>query len=74
MSDAASQTPDGRKTRAPGERARSLGGDQRGAYQVEYLAVLVLVSLVTALAIATVAVPLVLYHGDVREAVTSTVP
>lgn len=62
------------KTRRPTASAPSLRRDQRGAYQVEYLAVLVLVSLVTALAIATVAVPLVLYHLAIREAVTSTVP
>ncbi|UJR79092.1 hypothetical protein [Sandaracinus amylolyticus] len=58
--------------RAPGEP--TLHRDERGAYQLEYLAVLVLVSLVTAFAIATVAIPLVLYHASIREAVTSPVP
>ncbi|MDQ3036807.1 MAG: hypothetical protein M3Y87_30720 [Myxococcota bacterium] len=61
------------KTRSPGPE-RSLRADERGSYQLEYLVILVLVALVTAIAIATVAVPLVLYHADVREAVTSTVP
>jgi hypothetical protein len=62
------------KTRAPGAPRADLPADEGGSYQLEYLAILVLVGLVTALAIATVAVPLVLYHADVREAVTSTVP
>lgn len=61
------------KTRRPGTE-RSLSADEGGSYQIEYLAILTLVGLVTALAIATVAVPLVLYHADVREAVTATVP
>ena len=53
---------------------RRLARDERGSYQLEYLAVLLLVSLVAALAIASVGVPLALYHASVREAVTSTVP
>jgi hypothetical protein len=62
-----------KKTKSP-PREPDLATDERGAYQVEYLSVLVMVSLVTAMAIAAVAVPLVLYHASVREAVTSTVP
>jgi hypothetical protein len=56
------------------DRASTLGADERGGYQVEYLVVLILVAIVTTLAITTVAAPLVLYHDTVRESVTSTVP
>ena len=64
-------TPLGKRRRV---RAKSFWRDEDGAYQVEYLVVLMLVGLVTAIAISNVAVPLVLYHQSVREAVTSPVP
>ena len=56
------------------EHTRSFGADERGGYQVEYLVVLILVALVTTLAIASVAAPLVLYHDTVRERVTASFP
>ena len=56
------------------DHASTLTSDERGGYQVEYLVVLILVAIVTTVAIATVAAPLVLYHDTVRESVTSTVP
>ena len=55
-------------------RDKSIGSDEEGGYQVEYLVVLILVALVTTLAIASVAAPLVLYHDTVRESVTSSFP
>lgn len=59
---------------ATGRVDGSIVQDESGAYQVEYLVVLILVALVTSIAIATVAMPLVLYHESVRESVTATVP
>lgn len=58
----------------PGKLGGTLVQDESGAYQVEYLVVLILVALVTSIALATVAMPLVLYHESVRESVTATVP
>ena len=61
------------KARAP-ISSRSLVRDERGSFQTEYTIVLVLVAIVVVGALATLGVPLVLYHRSVQAAVTAPVP
>lgn len=49
------------------EGPRSLGDDERGAYQTEYTIVLVLLALVLAVAVGLLATPLVEYHDAVTR-------
>ena len=61
------------KARAP-ISPRSLARDQRGSFQTEYTIVLVLVAIAVVAALATLGVPLVLYHRSIQSAVTAPVP
>jgi Flp pilus assembly pilin Flp len=53
---------------------RALLRDTRGAFQVEYTIVLVLVALVAAVALAGLAVPLIQYYRSQQTAITSPIP
>ena len=53
---------------------RRLIDDQRGAYQVEYTVVLVLVAIIGAVAIAGLSVPLLHYHRSVQQVILQPVP
>ena len=59
-----------------GERLprRGLARDSDGAYQVEYVVVLILVGLVGAIAIAGLGSLLVTYHHSVQDVILSPVP
>lgn len=52
----------------------TLRDDERGAVQVEYTVVLVLVALVMAAALGTVAVSGLQFHRSVQRSIVSTVP
>jgi Flp pilus assembly pilin Flp len=53
---------------------RRLLADTRGAFQVEYTIVLVLVALVAVVALAGLAIPLVQYYRSQQTAITSPIP
>jgi Flp pilus assembly pilin Flp len=53
---------------------RDLVSDERGAYQVEYTIVLVLVALLGGAAIAGLAVPLIQYYRSVQTTIVSPAP
>lgn len=65
------------KSRSPRRRGNEGAPEplgDRGAYMVEYLVVLVLVSIVAGISITTLGVPLVGLHLSIQSAITAPVP